>query len=810
MPFDELKARSFRESAVAQGYAPKAIDAFIAGKRRIGKQEAEQFETAVGAVESGFPLTSVKSPEMQMRIFSEIGKRRGGLEPIETSRLMETPAERKLRAGSEQEAKNFIQLASAPSGVKRGEYMDLSEGAKAILREQYQYAPPAPGAEEVQAEERKAGRKIKSLERDIDVLEKNFDAVTGKGPLGSGAAVKWLSEKTGGLIEPDAITFEGLRSALLSPVARILSGETGPMNEGDIMRAEGMLPKITDSAGVVSRKMANIRTLIEGHKTDLGIGEERARPGFAPLMEEGIRGIEGVPTVRAEEGLPTIPGGPSIEETPTLPPEAPVGEMAGDLAGRTIDWTYKTAQKAGAVFDKVADFFYPENTQLIKDAVEQFKTGEGLPSMGPKEAMLAGVVPGAVAFRKDQVGRAAREAGACVVINFAMGWLFKKFLTPVYNKVTGPVKKMWKAMFKADPATRSFVSSFTVPTKRALALKPVQTSKKMVEYGVHGSLDDLAGVASKVTGRQGVVTKFTRDVLGKTRGEVMLDDVITGASGMIDTSLEIDKKLGNKIIRQIAWKTPTGKLIYRANPLDAFDLAKKVQTKAMQHYLVGHNYLTPNLKHQEIAKIYFAASDEILSAIEKSVRKMPAGRMAAMKTPELMNGLRQIGNGTFADDFLKATTFRGLRGIQSPFVKLSQMVELTQQAAQSAAMRMTSGAGTRLASTIGGFHLANLPGAAAGWITAPFLEAATRTSRAPIMTGAAQVLKRVGETGLPKIPPALGRGVGRMVETGLKGIGQVGRALIQKQMKGKGGGGLPPIGTASAINNQLMRPWQWK
>lgn len=866
MPIDDLKLRAFKEAAVAQGFSPQAVDSFIGAKRRAVETEEAQIDEYAGAVASGYPITNISDPAMQMKVFNKLRQQTtqpsvptpqapaapqvktqpdfgrliaGGVpelpsepttlptqptglglpsQPTDLSYLFESPTERKEKKQAQLEAQNYVDLMNTGE-VSREEYMDLSENAKALLREAG-YTPPKKSAEDLTSDERKAGLKIQSLERDVNLLEETFGAISGRGPL-TGGIIRGLSEKTGGLVEADAASFEALRSALIAPVARVLSGESGMLNEGDIQRAEGMLPKITDSPSLVERKMSNIRALIQGQKADLGIVEEEAVPTIQPADQ--LKGIEGVPTEKAAEPLLTSP---VVAKEPGLPSisEAPLTGAAENIArvyGKAGELGIKITEKAAGIVDKVADFFFPETTQLVKDTASEIsnylKTGEipekpdeyilGIPPAAGKT--IETLVPGGYAFRKDQVGRAAREIGTAVAINYAMGWLCNKFLKPVWNKVTGPVKKAWRSFIGADPATQSFASAFTIPTKRAAGLKPIETSRKMVEYGIHGNLDDLAGVSAKVTGANGTVSKFTREVLAKSKGEVVLDDVLRSASNMIDESIEITPKMKNQILRQIANKTPTGQMIMQANPLDAFDMAKKLQSKAMQHYLVGHNYLSPKLLHQEVAKVYFAAADEILLGIEKSLGKTPT-LIQSLKTPELMAGLKLIGNGTFADDFARASSFGSLRSLQAPFVRLGQMVELTQHAAQSAAMKVSSGAGTRLATTIGGWHLGNIPGAVIGFLAAPFVETATQTSRAPIMTGAAQLVKKAAETGLPAIPPALEKAAGKTLETGLKVGGQALRGLITKQLKEereykekkKGGGGFQA--------RKWPRPWQYK
>src|SRR3990167_158868 len=97
-------------------------------------------------------------------------------------------------------------------------------------------------------EQEKQTTKLSTVEVNVNELEKQLNQIGGasRGKLG-GTLSKLLAGATGGEINPDVADYEALRKALIGPLARAISGEVGVLTDRDIARAEGLLPKVTDS-----------------------------------------------------------------------------------------------------------------------------------------------------------------------------------------------------------------------------------------------------------------------------------------------------------------------------------------------------------------------------------------------------------------------------------------------------------------------------------------------------------------------------------------------------------------------------------
>lgn len=91
-----------------------------------------------------------------------------------------------------------------------------------------------------------------------DMIDREWEeaALTGKvgGTLGKAARAFGL--------DPEATQYEALRQSLIGPLARQISGEVGVLTDQDIKRAEGLLPKFTDTAKEKELKLRQLREII--------------------------------------------------------------------------------------------------------------------------------------------------------------------------------------------------------------------------------------------------------------------------------------------------------------------------------------------------------------------------------------------------------------------------------------------------------------------------------------------------------------------------------------------------------------------
>lgn len=139
------------------------------------------------------------------------------------------------------------------------------------------------------AEEKKQKTKYSNVEQSTRMLEKNLSEVEATGPLSR--PLQMLSSITSGAIMPEAADYESLRKSLIGPLARTISGEVGVLTDKDINRAEGLLPKITDSKQLRENKLYNLKALI-AEKQEKEI--PTTQPAEPPQQQKGLSGPSGM------------------------------------------------------------------------------------------------------------------------------------------------------------------------------------------------------------------------------------------------------------------------------------------------------------------------------------------------------------------------------------------------------------------------------------------------------------------------------------------------------------------------------------
>lgn len=304
-------------------------------------------------------------------------------------------------------------------------------------------------------------------------------------------------------------------------------------------------------------------------------------------------------------------------------------------------------------------------------------------------------------------------------------------------------------------AAKTAKAAFTVPRAVADRLNPTQTMNSILNYGINPkTLGGLQKVVDSVTGSTGVINKAVTEAASAVKTPISLDNVFTGMKNMGDTLTELSPKELITIKKEISRLiTPNNAEvgILKTTSLDALDAIRKLETQGYKFHnassrsLLGGDKLTLGAK----AKLYLGAADELKMSLEQAVGQ--AG-VDAIKTPELMLKLSQI-SPKLADEVMKATNLSQLRSIQSPFVRLGQMIKETNNAAESVVAQGGNKLTGKLTGGAAGYAVGNVPGAIAGYMAEPVVEAAAQNLRAPLLMSAAKIIRAGG-----KVAPTVARG----------------------------------------------------
>lgn len=290
-------------------------------------------------------------------------------------------------------------------------------------------------------------------------------------------------------------------------------------------------------------------------------------------------------------------------------------------------------------------------------------------------------------------------------------------------------------------AERAFGKAFTVPAKLAPRLNPVGTANElMTNYPglVKGGLGDMKNITEAVTGADGALSRLVRKGVGNIRGDIRVDDFMPQIRGALTQSPLITANDEKGILQAIFKMDKPGSLPMTLNPLDAFDNVRSLEKMGYQ-FIQSSTKLSPNLKNEQIGKVFLTGADALKDSLEHAAGSQNI--LQGLKNPNTLMELSKI-HPNLASKFMNANSFADLRAIQKPFVNLSQMIGLTEDAASSAGANMFGGGATKMVAGGGGALLGGLPGAAVGLMTSPILEGVEQSTRAPLMTNFANLVSK--------------------------------------------------------------------
>lgn len=107
---------------------------------------------------------------------------------------------------------------------------------------------------------------IVGIEQNVALLEGLLDQIPARGGvLARIQGLRAITEAAAGENEP-VQNYNNIRDALVGPLARVISGEVGVLTDRDIARADGLLPKVTDTENERNNKIDVLRETLNNRK----------------------------------------------------------------------------------------------------------------------------------------------------------------------------------------------------------------------------------------------------------------------------------------------------------------------------------------------------------------------------------------------------------------------------------------------------------------------------------------------------------------------------------------------------------------
>lgn len=221
--------------------------------------------------------------------------------------------------------------------------------------------------------------------------------------------------------------------------------------------------------------------------------------------------------------------------------------------------------------------------------------------------------------------------------------------------------------------------SFSKKSNAFERYRPNETAAKMIDYGIAGSSDDIAKTASKVSGSNGILSRVVNEAVGSTQKPVDVSRVYTYMQNIepgVYSALSPEKI--NDVLNRVR-RLPQKEL----GTVDAsmlLDFERKLQSEGFAHHIAG---LKGDTAAQELANLKLGLADEIGSLIDDAVRETQ--NLEKFNDPRVISELNQI-SPKLAQEYqaaIQAGDISAIRSLQSPFVRIQKIIDLSQNEASS-------------------------------------------------------------------------------------------------------------------------------
>ncbi len=295
-------------------------------------------------------------------------------------------------------------------------------------------------------------------------------------------------------------------------------------------------------------------------------------------------------------------------------------------------------------------------------------------------------------------------------------------------------------------------SEFTVPTRRADKIKPIETMKELQANGHTNvtDIEDWRNIANQTTGENGLITKITRNAIADLKDEVNLlsdtngNKVLDATKQQLKISHDIPKEIRADIEMQVQsiLDEAQGSLPDTYDPGKLFDAQRQLEKMAAAENGKS-TYLTKNLAAEDRADVFRAAASEIRQVIETEA-KTKGNTVSKYITPEVIEQAKAI-SPRIAEKLAAAAekgSIADVRSIAAPYAKLNEMIKLTDANAMSSFAKTGRKFDTMVSDVLGSI------GGAQGRIAGKGIELATqgKTGRkiSEIVENIAESTKKAG------------------------------------------------------------------
>lgn len=239
-------------------------------------------------------------------------------------------------------------------------------------------------------------------------------------------------------------------------------------------------------------------------------------------------------------------------------------------------------------------------------------------------------------------------------------------------------------------------------------LKPAETVDDMIRYGIAGDSSSIKKQAMKITGKDGVLTNIVDEAIATTPNQSSVKIPQLKASDYANKFSELgDDKINEQIVRISNLKP--GEKPTETTLKSMVELERALKKEGFEALTKGVQ--AQNLKSQEFGKLKLDLADKLGKIIDGQVS---SSTIEKYKDPRIIEYIRSIGGDELAKDFTNAKNLSELRKLQTSFVRMSQIVDLSDQ--------LPSGMGNKIFNQFSNIPIAGLLSEPAKAITTPIAQ----------------------------------------------------------------------------------------
>lgn len=318
---------------------------------------------------------------------------------------------------------------------------------------------------------------------------------------------------------------------------------------------------------------------------------------------------------------------------------------------------------------------------------------------------------------------------------------------------------------EASLAAKQLASGFTVPAKLAPELNLAGAADEIISHGkIPTTPGQFRKLVNTVTGENGLLSSPVRTATNFIKTPINYEQALTDAQSQLTLAgadANTIKTTMNQLRAHFADRTPIKPGEIAGN--DAWDVMKQLEKRGYNLINKGTSDLNPNYLLEEQGKALVGVAQDLEGQISGAMQSEGLFPKIQQQILSSLEKNPDIGQGLYKA-VQRATSIDDLRGLQSPYVRISRGLNITQDRSLTPMAQAGAGIGGMAQGAAAGFGVGGIPGAVIGSVASPAAQALSQGAKLPLAAAGASVLNAVGKAGqgaAESLGPLMSQGIGQ-------------------------------------------------